>query len=283
MLSYQHIFHAGSAADVFKHTVLALIIKHLNKKDKPYTVIDTHAGRGLYDLKDPRALKTLEAEEGIKRLLKYLEKEEATEAVKTYIETVIKYFHCPSQYKSFYPGSSALFYALMRRIDNLVLCELHPEEIKELRRNMALCKSLPYIHCKSDCPTVAIHFRNGYEGSASLTPPKTRRGLLFIDPSYEDRIEYDTVSTVLLSILHKWKEGIIALWYPVLEKRDIERKRMIASFAGALPKDKTLNILFKAEHEGLEMKESGMLIINPPYLLSNEVKDAKAFLEKALG
>lgn len=280
MLSYNHIYHAGCAADVFKHTVLSLVIKHLNLKGKPYTIIDTHAGRGIYDLSDECAKKTGEADYGIKRLLKYTAAHDAPASIKQYIDIV--------QSHSFYSASPAIAFFMMRPLDTLILCELHPNEIALLRRNMkdlsaALCPSNgnKYPACPA-APAVAIHFRDAFEAAIALTPPKTR-GLLFMDPSYEDTWEYKKVSDTLKAVSHKWPQGIIALWYPVLDKRNSERSAMLSSLKSLLPPEKVFDYVFMAEHEGLAMKGSGMLILNPPYKLEEEVKEAAAYIAEGIG
>lgn len=304
MLSYNHIYHAGCAADVFKHTVLALILQHLNKKPKPYTVIDTHAGRAIYDTQDERAIKTGEAERGIKRLLRFDDARGCPDVIKPYLNIVAMYNSAPASLGDggwmpirFYPGSPAIAQALMRSDDRLILCELHPTEIEELKRNMALIKkmmpSLPprgagysplyTASSPSSSARAAIHLRDGYEGAIALTPPKMRRALLFIDPSYEDVWEYDKVTQTIKTVLHKWREGIIALWYPVLEKRDNARDAMLASIKDAASKGEWMDVRMTHGSEGLAMTASGMLVINPPYHLEEEATKAARFIECALG
>lgn len=315
MLSYNHIYHAGCAADVFKHTVLALILKHLNAKDKPYTVIDTHAGRGIYCLSDERAQKTGEAEQGIKRLLAYSAAHDIPSTLMPYMNAVKRIAACPlplathspllntpySTLIACYPGSPAIAFSLMREGSSLILCELHPTEVEELRLNM---KVLAMAARKTGekavqtgvqraaetagndahpcCPALAIHFRDAFEAAVALTPPKTR-GLLFMDPSYEDSWEYKKAKDTLKTVLHRWHQGIIALWYPILDKRNIERQEMLCAINSLLPQEKVLNAVFMAEHEGFAMKGSGMLVLNPPYQLSEEIKEAIEYITKGLG
>lgn len=269
MLSYNHIYHAGCAADVFKHTILSLILVHLNKKDKPYTVIDTHAGRGIYNLNDERARKTGEALLGIMRLTQYAANNDLIEEIKPYLAAVKSLNDkCPSS-ANFYPGSPMIAHSLMRANDSLILCELNKTEAEELRRNM-------------DFDNVHIHCRDGYEAALSLTPPANRRGLLFIDPSYEDVWEYDKASETVKAVLHRYREGIIALWYPVLEKRNTQRENMLSCIKALAAKDKVLDISMRTEHKTLAMRASGMIIINPPYTLANKAKNALPFIEKIL-
>ena len=165
MLSYQHAYHAGNHADILKHYVLSSVIQSLNKKEKPYTLYDTHAGSGLYDLLDNRSLKTNEAEKGI---LKFAHLQ-LPECLGFYKNLVQKYLD-----KNLYPGSPVIESDLMRPQDTLILSELHPTEIENLRKN---------LHEKN----IQIHNRSGWEMLKALTPPATKRGAALIDPSYEEK------------------------------------------------------------------------------------------------
>lgn len=276
MLSYNHIYHAGCVADVFKHTVLALILTHMNAKDKPYTVLDTHAGRGAYDLCDERALKTGEADCGIRCLLRYMSAHEAPASLKPYLSVLSPLITSRFPLITSYYGSPMIEYSLMRSSDSLILCELHPTEIVELRRNMKALR-------QSSSPALAIHHRDGYEAATALTPPAVRRGMLFIDPSYEDEWEYDKVSGTLKNAVHRWPQAVIALWYPVLDKRIKQRENMLHSIKALVPQEKVLDINMTAEHVGLAMRASGMLVINPPYQLKEEIVEAGNFITSALG
>src|SRR5690606_5502399 len=168
MLSYQHIYHAGCLADVQKHMVLSIILAHLVKKDKPLSYIETHAGRGLYDLKSPEALKTKEASHGIEKLWPEVPKN--TPYAKILEETHAHFG------PSFYPGSPFIACSLLRVCDQLTFMELHPQEYDALKRTFK-------------GRNIQIHQRDGYEGTLALSPPHPRRGLVFIDPSYEVKTE----------------------------------------------------------------------------------------------
>lgn len=322
MLSYNHIYHAGCAADVFKHTVLSLILHRLNLSQKPYTVIDTHAGRGIYDMQDERAQKTGEAALGIKRFAQYATSHGSIDEVAPYINAIIQsqlvgaHIFCTASLANlpdntivssldnpfdsypvtspapppappssctlsldgltFYPGSPFIEHYLMRPCDNLILCELHPTEIEQLRQ-VAASFSLDTAH-----PAPAVHHRDGYEAAVALTPPLPRRGLLFIDPSYEDAWEYSKVCDVIKKVLRRWPQGRIALWYPVLEKRNAEREGMLRSIKSQVQAEKLLDITMEAKHEGLCMISSGMLVINPPYNLDVDAAAAVSFIKKGL-
>ena len=211
MLSYQHIFHAGNHADLLKHTVLIQVLKSLNKKDKPYTFFDTHSGSGLYDLTDGRSLKTGEAGKGI---LAFEAQKDVPAAFADYLSFVKPYLS-----DSRYPGSPEIERQFMRTQDTLILSELHPQEIENLRANM-----------KKPCdtsPSVQVHNRNGWEMLRALTPPATKRGAALIDPSYEETSDYENAADTILAVHKKWSNGIIMLWYPLLAHREGEIESML--------------------------------------------------------
>ncbi|MEO0995401.1 MAG: 23S rRNA (adenine(2030)-N(6))-methyltransferase RlmJ [Pseudomonadota bacterium] len=190
MLSYQHAYHAGNFADLHKHAVLAALLVRLTQKARPITYLESHTGRGLYDLSAPEAEKTGEAAEGIARIVPEGAYAEALQAVrKRYGETT-------------YPGSPLIAQTLLRAQDRLVLCELHPTEHAALSRALS--------------GNAAIHRRDGHEGLRALTPPTPRRGLALIDPSYEVKDEYATAAETALAVNRRWSEGVVMLWYPLL-------------------------------------------------------------------
>lgn len=266
MLSYQHAYHAGNHADILKHFVLTFVIETLNKKDKPYTLFDTHAGSGLYDLLDNRSTKTGEAKKGI---LSFLENEKVPAEIESYINFVKKYI-C----KDTYPGSPEFESELKRQGDTLILSELHPQEIENLRRNM------------KDKKNVQIHNRNGFEMLNAMTPPATKRGAVLIDPSYEEVSDYHEVSKAIISTNKKWSNGIIMLWYPLLSHREKEINQMIENITQAAKKtnpnveivNAQLCVNSKDSHKEVKLEDldsnnpprlygSGMLVINAPWHL----------------
>ena len=292
MLSYQHIFHAGNHADLLKHTVLVQVLKALNKKDKPYTFFDTHSGSGLYDLTDSRSLKTGEAEKGIAAFAEAAG--DVPPAFADYLSFVKTYLS-----DSRYPGSPEIERYLMRTQDTLILSELHPKEIENLRANM----KKPY----DDAPAVQIHNRDGWEMLRALTPPQTKRGAVLIDPSYEEASDYIQAADTILAVHKKWSNGIIMLWYPLLAYREGEIEAMldkITEGARAVNQnieisDLRLEVFDKAEHKEVSLEEfrtaqaagqeknpprlygSGMLIINTPWKLAEEVQSAIDYIKNA--
>ena len=236
MLSYQHAYHAGNAADVHKHTALAALLRLLTNKIRPVSYMESHAGRGLYDLSSAEAAKTGEAGQGICRLVRgsgpYWE---ALDRVRAEHGTLA------------YPGSPALARALLRSTDRLVLCELHPAEHRAL---------------KAVIPEAEIHRRDGHEALPALTPPTPRRGLSLIDPSYEVKTEYLQTAETALMVLRRWPQGIIMVWYPMLpEARHLE---LTAKLRGAGPACLIDEVTF-ADPPSRGMIGSGLAVLNPPY------------------
>lgn len=294
MLSYQHIFHAGNHADLLKHSVLIQVLDSLNKKEKPYTFYDTHSGSGLYDLEDNRSLKTGEAEKGIGLVSKLSADASLPPALKRYLEFVNNYL-----IQGRYPGSPEIERSLMRKSDILILSELHPQEIENLRENMKKAANA------EDGPSVQIHKRDGWEMLSALTPPATKRGAVLIDPSYEEACDYQKAADTILAVHKKWSNGIILLWYPLLSHREGEINSMldrITEGARAINQnieieDLRLEVYDKALHKEVSLEEfrasegknpprlygSGMLVINAPWKLKEETEMSVSFIKNACG
>lgn len=193
MLSYQHAYHAGGPADLHKHIVLAELIARLTVKPRAISYLETHAGRGLYDLTAAETLKTGEAAQGIDRLAP----SPATPFGRAL--AAVRAAAGPTAY----PGSPAIARALLRAQDSLTLMELHPAEHAALRKALA-------------GPGVAIHRRDGLEGGLALAPMTPRRGLVLVDPSYEVKTEYTEVAGFVRRLVAKWPEVAVLVWYPLL-------------------------------------------------------------------
>jgi 23S rRNA (adenine2030-N6)-methyltransferase len=242
MLGYQHIYHAGSAADVHKHALLCLMLDYLVQKDKPLSYIETHAGRGLYDLGAPEALKTGEAAQGIARL------EARFPAGHPYLRRLAE---ARARYGArAYPGSPLLAALTLRQGDVMHLAELHPREGAALRAALG-----PWgAHIRAE---------DGLAMAQAICPPTPRRGLLFADPSYELKQDYEVVPTALAAIHRKWNVGILALWYPLLASGAEQGmvRRMGQLFPGALRHE----VSFPAAGATHRLLGSGMIIVNAPY------------------
>ncbi len=247
MLSYQHIYHAGNLADVQKHALLAFMLDYMTRKDKPLTYIETHAGRGVYDLTAPEATKTGEAASGIALLEKrfppnhpYRQRLDQTRAL-----------FGPNAY----PGSPLVAALSLRETDAIHLAELHPQEHAALTQAMGQWG----LH---------IEKRDGFELALALTPPTPRRGLMLIDPSYEVKADYQTIPKVIGQIARKWNVGTIALWYPILA--DGPHGPMLRDLMAAHPDSFRHELRFPPVRDGHKMIGTGMWILNPPYGIEDE-------------
>lgn len=257
MLSYQHGYHAGNLADVQKHALLAWMLDYLTRKDKPVSYIETHAGRGLYDLDSTEALKTGEAEQGIGALAGTL----PTGHPYARALAEIRAAHGPAAY----PGSPLIAATLLRPQDRLHLAELHPQEHAALKATLR-------------APNIAIHRQDGFELAQSLCPPEPRRGLLLVDPSYEVKQDYDRIPKFLGSIARKWNVGVLALWYPILTSG--LHMPMLRALTRAHPEALRHEIRFPPIREGHRMIGSGMFVINPPWGLAEEAKRLESLVAK---
>ncbi|MBI2375660.1 MAG: 23S rRNA (adenine(2030)-N(6))-methyltransferase RlmJ [Deltaproteobacteria bacterium] len=264
-MNYRHAFHAGNHADVLKHVVLLALLDALKRKDKPFFVLDTHAGRGRYSLLSHEAERTNEWVDGIARLIAL---EASPPPVHRFVERVrgLNREGC----LDVYPGSPLLIAGALRESDRLAACELHPEEAEELR-----------LLFDRD-PRVGAHFRDGYEALTALLPPKERRGLVLIDPPYEaQEAELALILHALTGAMRRWETGIYAVWYP------IKQRQTLSSFFRAvarLPAKSAfaLELLVRPEATEVGLNGSGMLIINPPYKLDAELAPALPFLGERL-
>ena len=305
MLSYIHAYHAGNHADILKHLTLSLILEHLCKKEKPFTVIDTHAGSGLYALDDSRALKTGEAKSGIEKIIRHFES--GTESGKepqintdsadykkfnlcSSVKSVVKFLNILRTYhtRSEYPGSPLIENIFLRPGDEQFLCELHPTAFEELKN----CFYNRRKECKASGKNFVepgLHKRDGYEFLKAVTPPKIKRGLAVIDPSFEDASDFEKCGEVISAVHKKWPAGIIALWYPLVAHRTSEismmKERIAASVEASEPKilDIQMEIKRKEDMTGLaSLYGSGMFIVNFPYQLDEEMKALLPDLSKVL-
>lgn len=246
MLSYQHGFHAGNLADVQKHALLAVALDYMTRKDKPLSYIETHAGRGLYDLSGDQAQKTGEAAQGIEKIKDWFDPDHPyTRARDTITGT-----HGPT----IYPGSPAIAQALLRPTDTLHLAELHPGEFGHLRTNIR---------------GAHVQKQDGFELAQSLCPPTPRRGMILIDPPYELKNDYALIPGFIQKLHRKWNVGVIALWYPILASNahlPMTRALDQSGFPDALKHE----VHFPPARTGHGMIGSGMYFVNAPFGLDRE-------------
>ncbi len=249
MLSYQHQYHAGNLADVHKHSVLAWTLNYLIQKDKPLTYMESHAGRGLYDLSAAEAVKTGEAAAGIARVQGWFAKNHPySRAI-----AATRAERGPDAY----PGSPLIAGHTLREGDTIHLCELHPQE-----------------HAALDYATspfgAHVYQEDGLAKALSILPPTPRRGLLLIDPSYEVKSDYEDIPRVIGQIARKWNVGLITLWYPILT--DAAHRIMLNILRQDHPEATVHEVRFPAAREGHRMVGSGLFMINAPYGLDTELK-----------
>lgn len=263
-MNYRHIYHAGNICDVVKHSILATLLRHLLAKDKPFTVLDTHAGTGCYNLQDERATKTNEAASGI---LKFLEAA-PIEGLEAYYGLLRKLN--PDNIWQQYPGSPLIVRHMLRAQDELIACELHPEDANELRRR--------FYHD----PQVHVHQRDGYEALMALFPPASKRGLVLIDPPYEQPDEFDRLTQNLVAAHKRWNAGQFAVWYPIKERPTIWRWHE-ALVASGMRKILCAEFIFEREVRSDRLNGTGMIIVNPPWQFEEELKRLFPALHQALG
>ena len=284
MFSYRHAFHAGNHADVLKHTVLIALLKHLTLKEAPLTVIDTHAGAGLYRLDGDFAQTSAEAADGI---FKLWGKNELASVLKDYLE-VVQSFNAQSKALKVYPGSPFITQHLLREQDKLKLFELHPSDIKALSGNVDQLRAGRQI---------AVIREDGFEGPRKFIPPPARRALLMCDPSYEIKSDYAKVQTLIAESLKRFATGTYAVWYPLIprpEAHDLpKRLKTLAMRAGKPCLNLVLTVknskIISAVQSGADVAKrpglpaSGMFIINPPHTLKASMLEALPQLVDMLG
>jgi 23S rRNA (adenine2030-N6)-methyltransferase len=251
-MNYRHIFHAGNRCDVAKHAVLTYLITALRIKEKGFAVLDTHGGIGLYDLLDSRALKTAEARDGIFTLLS----RPKAASLSAYFQVLARLNPQWSgegvDHFRVYPGSPLFAFSMLRPQDRLVVCELHPEDAEALRIHAPLDKRLQ------------IHHRDGYEALGAFLPPPEKRGLVFIDPPYEQPNEYDIILKRLQESHHKWPTGLFMIWYPVKDRPAIWKFHE-ALVATGIKKILVAEFIYDDENFHDRLVGSGLILINPPW------------------
>ena len=263
MLSYRHGFHAGNAGDVLKHAALAAVLSLLTRKDKPLCYLESHAGAGRYDLTDARARKTSEHRAGIGRLW---DRDDAPAVLEPYLRAV--HAENPDGVLRRYPGSPAVAAALLRPDDRLVLMELNASDGETLRAAFR------------DDRRVAVHRRDGYEGLLALVPPRERRGLALLDPSYEVESDYADVVTTVAAAHARWPSGCYAIWYPLLDRplsRRLERALVGTGLRRILCSELRLDA-----RDGPGMKGAGMLWVGPPWTLDAALGELLPWLARTL-
>lgn len=265
-MHYRHGYHAGNFADVFKHVVLCGLLAALNRKDKPWCYVETHAGAGAYDLRAEGATRTGEWRDGIGRLFTSVPAERGdAPALADFLE-VVRAFN-PGGVLRHYPGSPMFARAFARDGDGLVLCEKIPEVAAELKANLAGERR------------AAIHRRDGYEAHA-LLPPAQKRGLLLVDPPFERPDEFDAVATLVEKAVARFPGGVCAAWYPLKNRHAAGRfERRVARACAEPPLRLALET--GAPGEG-QMRGCAMLVVHAPHGFAEAFAPSGRRLARAL-
>ena len=258
-MNYRHAFHAGNHADCLKHALLLLLLDALKRKDAPFAVLDTHAGRGIYDLAATEAARTGEAARGALRLA-----DVADGPLLPFIEALRA-----QGFPARYPGSPALIRAALRPQDRLACCELHPEDHAALRAHFARDRQ------------VAVHRRDAYEAIRALTPFPERRGLVLLDPPFEEDAEFDRLAAAIAELQRRFRAGIIAAWYPVKHRAPVRDFHDALRAAGV--RDVIAAELWLREPtDPRRLNGSGLVVVNAPFGFEDAARDVLAALLAAL-
>jgi 23S rRNA (adenine2030-N6)-methyltransferase len=247
-MNYRHAFHAGNHTEVFKHSVLCLLLAHLQKKPKPFAVLDTHAAAGVYDLLSAEAKKTGEAQDGIARVI-----HKDVPTASAFFELIRR---LNPEGLRIYPGSPAIVQSFLRDDDRLTACELRKDDADSL-----------YANFKDD-GRISVHCRDGYEAIGAFVPPTTRRGLVFIDPPFEQPDEFRRLANGLNSGINKWPTGIFVAWYPIKDRsgpRELRRH-----YRPGNPPTLCCEFLREAVTDET-LAGSGVVICNPPWRFEDQL------------
>jgi len=271
MLAYRHAFHAGNHADVLKHTVLAEVLRYMAEKDKPYTLVDTHAGAGGYSVEGRYAQKKAEYAEGVARLWS---ERELPPLLARYME-LVRAFNPDGQLRQ-YPGSPAIANMLMREADRLRVYELHQTDYRILSS---------YLESR---PNTQVSDQDGFGSLKGELPPPSRRGAVLMDPSYELKTDYAKVLAALREGLQRFADGVFMIWYPQLQLLESAQlvQRLKATADTAAKKGwlhVRLTVAQQDNDRGYGMLGSGMFIANPPFTLHDDLQACMPWLVEHLG
>mgnify|MGYP001619165761 FL=1 len=266
MLSYRHAFHAGNHADVLKHAVLVHLLGYLTQKDKPLWFVDTHAGAAIYALDEGYATKNAEYESGVARLWV---REDLPQPLADYVAQVRALN--PDGVLRRYPGSPQLALQLLRKQDRLRMFELHSSESRLLQK-----------YFRDAGPRAIAQAGDGFNGLQAVLPPPSRRALVLIDPTYEDKGDYRRVLAGLRDALKRFRAGVYAVWYPQVQRRE---SRQFPEQLKQLQHKDWLHVTLTVKKPvagGFGLHGSGMFILNPPWLLPEALRLAMPYLAKVL-
>ncbi|MGQ9371430.1 23S rRNA (adenine(2030)-N(6))-methyltransferase RlmJ [Azospirillum sp. A39] len=263
-MNYRHAFHAGNFADVMKHAVLAAILTHLRAKAAPFCVVDTHAGLGRYDLASAPARRTGEFADGVARLF-------GGTAPHPLFAPFLEAVHGlnPDGVLRWYPGSPLLARGLMRPQDRMVAVELHPEDAAALRQEFAGDRQVTVLE------------KDAYAALKAQVPPRERRGVVLVDPPFEEPDEFSRLAAGLAAAHRRWSTGIYALWYPIKERPAVWRFQEALEATG-IRRILLAELTIHPEDTHLRLNGCGMAIVNPPWTLDAALAEALPALHAAL-
>ncbi|WP_410013045.1 23S rRNA (adenine(2030)-N(6))-methyltransferase RlmJ [Sodalis sp. C49] len=264
MLSYRHSFHAGNHADVLKHTVQSLILTAMKEKEKPFLYLDTHAGAGRYLLSSERAERTGEYLDGIGKIW---QRDDCPALLDPYL-TVIRHYNRSGTLR-YYPGSPLIARQMLRAQDKLHLTELHTSDYPLLRNEF-----------QKDARAEVLR-ADGYAQLKSQLPPQSRRGMILMDPSYELKSDYPDVVSGIEEGYKRFATGIYALWYPVVLRQHV--KKILASLEKTgIRRILQIELAVRPDSDQRGMTGSGMIVINPPWMLEQQMTELLPWLHQAL-
>lgn len=272
-MNYRHSYHAGNFADVMKHALQWACLSYLQQKEKPFWLLDTHAGIGMYDLQAEQAQKTAEWELGIKRLLSAAE---VPAELTGYVQAVRELNHgSDAESCRWYPGSPYLAALQLREQDLLTLCELHPEDAELLGDNV-----------RHDFPlSQRINVaggRNGFAMLKALTPPPIKRGMVLIDPPFEQTDELEQVTLALAEGTKRWANGTYVVWYPIKDPIVASEFQQAVADLPQVEKALAVDLLIRGPQDASRLNGCGMLFINPPFGVVQQLPKIMNFLTPLL-
>jgi len=267
-VNYRHAFHAGNFADVVKHIILTRILAYLMKKDAAFRVIDTHAGIGLYDLFGNEAERTGEWQDGIGRLIEATLPVPVADLIAPYLAAV-RAQNSDGRLR-YYPGSPMITRHMLRSQDRLMALELHPSDAWALRKNFA------------DDFQVRVTTLDGWAAMGTHLPPKEKRGLVLVDPPFEEKGEFTRMAQSLEKAHARWPGGIYAYWYPIKEPREVDAY-IKALKASGIAKILRIELTIDTPTTPARLHGTGMIVVNPPYVLEQEMRNVLPVLAELLG
>ncbi|MCQ9616252.1 23S rRNA (adenine(2030)-N(6))-methyltransferase RlmJ [Paenalcaligenes niemegkensis] len=269
MFSYRHAFHAGNHADVLKHAIYLHILDYYGRKEAPYTVIDTHAGAGLYDLDGEWAQTKGECEQGLDLVI---EAERPPPMIARYLEAVAELN--PDGNAHYYPGSPWLALTSMRAQDSFHGFELHPTEFPALNQNISQLFARPNRRVKT-------HNDDGFHGTSRFLPPVSRRGIVMMDPSYEAKSDYKKAIDSIEAALKRFAQCCFILWYPLVQRQEVKNLQRQLEKLQVSWLQASLQVK-EPSSDGFGLHGSSMFIINPPWTLATELKTTLPWLKTTL-